>query len=358
MRRAIAICASCATAASVVLSSAPAFGTTTGSATAKAAYGSASTISPTAPSGSGLLGSTVTAVVQPLVDTLTSDVNSSVSSLVTTLLNVSGDTADTNGGASSYPRGATLGVTVPGVVGLALNGPSGSVTSNASGYSATSSFSHSTLSVLGISAADLGVATATATCPASGSPSATTSLSGVNLFAGAVQAKVAGGSGLLQVSLNGGAYQSVSGLSSTLTQVPGTSVSVRANGNFLQVSEAVSLDTLLSALGLTTLLSGLSGLVDTSGTALTLSITIGPGSSSDASGASAWGLEVGADLSGTVSVNMLSVLGGLLGGATITIPTGINGTSYGNLLDLKLAYAACTSGSGGGTTSWIPPGLI
>ena len=354
----MAIGTSCAAAATLVLASAPAYGAGGGSATAKAAYGSAVTISPSVPSGSGMLGSTVTSVLQSLVDTLTSTIDSTLSTAIISLLNLSGDTADTNGGATSYPRGATLGATRPGVLSLAINGPSGSVTADASGYSATSTFSHSTLSVLGISVADLGVATATATCPTSGSPSASIALNGVSLFSGAVQAKVANGSGRLQVSLNGGAYQSINGLSSTLTQVPGTSVSVRANGNFLQVAVTISLDTLLGALGLSTLLSGLSGLVDTSGTALTLAITIGPGSSSDSSGATAWGLEVGADLSGTVSVNMLSVLGGLLGGATITIPSGISGTSYGNLLDLKLAYAACTPGSGGATTKWIPPGVI
>jgi hypothetical protein len=336
--------------------------TGTGSATAAAAYGTTTTIAPSTPSGTGLLGSIVAGVLQPLVTTLSSTINTTVGSAVIGLLNANGNQANTSGGSTSYPHGASLGLAVPGVAELVLSGPSGSVSSSPA-YAATSTLTGGTLALLGISAASLGVATATTTCPTSGStaPSAAVALTGVSVF-DRIQAKIANGSTALQVSLDGGtSWRGVSSLSSTLTPVAGTTLSVRANGNLLQVSQSIPLTTLLSALGLSDLLDGLSGAIDTSGTSLALSVTVGPGNAAsltDSAGATAWGLEVGADLAGTVSVKLLSLLGGVLGGATVTIPSGITGSTYGNVLDLELAYATCVAGSVVPTPKWIPPGLI
>jgi hypothetical protein len=349
-------------AAPVTALAGPASPDAAGSATSKAAYGSAATIGPSTPVGSGVLGSAIADLIQPIVDLLTQQVNSTVSGAVVGLLNSSGNTADTTTGPSSYPTGPLLNVGVPGILALTLNGPSGSVSASSSAYAATSTFTDPQLSVLGISLADLGVANASVNCPTgSGDPSATVSLSVVSLFGGLVKAKLASGSNLLQVSLNGGAYQSISGLSTTLAN-GGSTLSVRANGNFLQVSVTISLSTLLGSLGLGGLLGALGSAVDISGTALTLALDIGPGNTPPVAGATsatAWGLEVGADLSGTVSVSVLGLLGALGGSAVITIPSGISGTSAGNLLDLKLGYATCTKGTAAIPGSqWIPPGLI
>jgi hypothetical protein len=333
-----------------------------GSATAKAAYGSAATIAPTAPTGSGLLGTTVTSLVQPIVDALTYAVNSLTAKAVVGLLNSSGNTADTTTGPASYPTGPLGKVALPGLLNVALYGPQGSVSATSSAYSATSKFTSADLSVLNLSIGDLGVASASVTCPTpgTGTPSAALTLSGVSLIGGLIKAQLANGSNLAQVSLNGGSWQAITGVSSILTAVPNTTLQVRANGDFLQVSESIGIDRLLAALGLGGLFSGLPGQIDTHDTDLTLSITIGPGSSTanGNTGISAWGLEVGVDVSGTIAVKELSSLGLLGGQAVITIPSGITGSHYGNLMDLKLAYATCTSGAAPASTRWIPPGVI
>ncbi|MCW2644411.1 MAG: hypothetical protein JWP07_520, partial [Pseudonocardiales bacterium] len=46
-------------------------------------------------------------------------------------------------------------------------------------------------------------------------------------------------------------------------------------------------------------------------------------------------------------------------GATVAIPTGIGGGNYGNLADLRLGFATCTSGSAVATgTPAVPPALV
>jgi hypothetical protein len=146
-----------------------------------------------------------------------------------------------------------------------------------------------------------------------------------------------------------------------LTTVPGHSdLQIVANGDFLQVKQSIGLDPLLGSLGLGGLFSGLPGQIDNKDTALTLSITVGPGSSAatGGNGISAWGLAIGVDVAGTITVKQLSALGVLGGKAVITVPTGISGSHYGNLVDLKLAYASCTSGDAPPAVTRVPPGLI
>jgi hypothetical protein len=335
---------------------------TSGSATAKAAYGSATTISPSAAIGSGLLGPTVAAVIQPIADTLSYAINSQVQTAVRGLLNSSGNTADTTTGPASYPTGPLGKVAIPGLLAVTLYGPQGSVTASSSAYSASSKFTAAELQVLGLALGDLGVASADVTCPTvgTGTPTADLKLGGVSLIGGLIKAQLANGSYLTQVSLNGGSWQSITGVSSILTAVPNTTLKVRANGNFLQISQSIGLDRLLAALGLGGLFSGLPGTVDTRNTDLTLSITVGPGQSvaSGGNGIAAWGLQVGVDVSGTIAVKNLSSLGVLGGTAVINVPSGISGDHYGNVMDLRLAYASCTSGSAPPVTHPIPPALI
>jgi hypothetical protein len=76
--------------------------------------------------------------------------------------------------------------------------------------------------------------------------------------------------------------------------------------------------------------------------------------------AAAWGLGVGVDLSGSLGFTLLGLVG-----ASISIPTGITGTTFGNLLDLRLGYTACSvgassggTGTGPGATQVVPPTLI
>jgi hypothetical protein len=187
------------------------------------------------------------------------------------------------------------------------------------------------------------------------------SLSDVNLVGGYVRARMASGKSLTDISLDsGGSWQSINGVGTHLTSVPGhQDLQIATNGTYLQVTKSIGVNQLLGGLGLGGLFSGLPGQIDTNDSNLTLSITIGPGSLPvGTNGIEAWGLEVGVDVSGTIAVKELPSLGLLGGEAVITVPSGITGSHYGNLMDLKLAYATCTSGAAPAPTRWIPPGVI
>ena len=91
----------------------------------------------------------------------------------------------------------------------------------------------------------------------------------------------------------------------------------------------MTLDNLLTAIGVPDTLDSL-GATDT-GSTVTLDLTIGAGAKSTSSGASGWGLEVGIGL----DVNLqLSVLG------LATIGVVAPDSSTGNLVDLQLAYTS------------------
>lgn len=333
---------------------------TGGSATAKAAYGSAATISPSVPSGSGLLGSTLASTVQPIVDALTYQINNVTSSSVRGLLNSSGNTADTTTGPASYPTGPLAKVAVPGLLSVDLNGPAGSVSATSSAYAAQSSFSSAGLRAFNIDAADATAASASVNCPTTGngSPSASVSLSDIQLVNGYVKARLRNGT--YEASVDGGtSWASVRDIH--LTTVPGhADLKIVGDGDLLEVQETIGVDRLLAGLGLGGLFSGLPGQIDTTSSNLTLTMTVGPGSSTaqGANGMAAWGLGVGVDVAGTIVVKQLSNLGVLGGSATITVPSGIGSGHYGNVMDLKLAYATCTGGAAPSPVTRIPAGLI
>jgi hypothetical protein len=334
--------------------------TATGSATAKAAYGSPTNISMSGPTGSGLLGSTVASLVQPIVDGLTNAINNRMGTAVRGLLNSSGNTADTTTGPAAYPTGPLGKVAIPGLLSANLYGPQGSVTASASAYAATSSFTSAEINAFNIRVGDLTVGSASVNCPAigTGSPTSTVAMSDINLVGGLVRSRMTSGKSLTDISLNQGSWQSINGVGTHLTTVPNTSLQIATNGSYLQVSQSIGVSRLLGGLGLGGLFSGLPGQVDTNDSNLTLSITIGPGSAAvGTTGIEAWGLAVGVDVSGTIAVKQLSSLGVLGGTALITVPSGISGSHLGNLLDLKLAYANCNSGALAQTNP-IPPALI
>lgn len=332
-----------------------------GSATARAAYGGVTNISITTPQGSGLLGSTVASVLQPMVDALTYNINSVVTNSVRGLLNSSGNTADTTTGPYSYPTGPLANVAIPGILKIQLYGPSGSVAGNASGYTAQSQFTGAYLEDFNVKEGDMNGASASVTCPTpgTGTPSATLSLGTVSLIGGLVRAQLANGSNVLQVSINGGSYQSINGVSNIHVNTPNSKLTVNASGNNVQVAETITVSRLLGALGLGGLFSGMPGTVDVNSSNITVTITAGPGSSvGGPTSISAWGLQVGVDISGTIVVKSLNSLGILGGSATLTINSGIDATHNGNVMDLKLAYAACTAGNPPAGPQKIPPGLI
>ena len=145
-------------------------------------------------------------------------------------------------------------------------------------YSAQSQFTSSAIRALNLDLADVTAAAATATCPTTGngSPSATTSLSDLQLVNGLVDSRLRNGT--FEASVNGGTtWTAVRDLH--LTQVPGHSdLHILANGNFLQVQETIGVNQLLGSLGLGGLFSGLTGQVSTKKSNLVLSVTVGPGS--------------------------------------------------------------------------------
>ena len=352
-----AITATAATALTAGLAAAPAAADTYGSATAKAVFGSPTSVSASL-SGSGLLGSTVTGLVQPIVDTLTYAINTSVSTAVRGLLNSSGNKADTTTGPEYYPTGPLAKVALPGLLNIDLNGPNGHAwfDQTAGAYKATSAFGSTALRALSLDVADVTSASAAVTCPTSAAPSASVSLSAISLAGGLLNARLRNGT--FEYSTDGTNYLPVRDLH--LTTVPGHSdLQIVANGDYLQVKETIGADRLMAALGLGGLFSGLPGQIDTNASNLTLSVTVGPGQTNATNGTiSAWGMEVGLDVTGTLVVKQLSSLGVLGGTATITIPSGIDSNGdFGNLMDLKLAYAACTVGVYR-APSRIPPGLI
>jgi hypothetical protein len=85
-----------------------------------------------------------------------------------------------------------------------------------------------------------------------------------------------------------------------------------------------------------------------------LRLVVGPNSTLTNRTASAWGLGIAADLSGTLSFNLLDLVT-----ANVVIPSGISGGNRGNLIDLRLAYSTCQSGViVPATVRAIPPLLV
>jgi hypothetical protein len=191
-----------------------------------------------------------------------------------------------------------------------------------------------------------------ASCPNDGhtAPSAQVSATSVSVLGGAVAITVANGS-LASLTIGGTSYNF--GSLPVLT-VAGFTVS--SYGTALRLTIPLTLNQIAAGLGLaSSVISTLLGSA-ISGSTLSLSIVIGPNTALTSSTAAAWGLGVGIDLSGTLSFDLLRL--GLVG-ASVTVPSGLGGSNYGNLLDLRLAYANCQAGTTttSGATPAVPPAL-
>jgi hypothetical protein len=202
------------------------------------------------------------------------------------------------------------------------------------------------LSLLGINVGNLGVASSASQCLASHVCSSSSTLTGLSLLAGAVAAKTASDGSLL-VSLNSGSYVALSTVSSpvTLSAAGVLSATAQSVGGALQLKIGLSLHDLLGALGIADVLSSLDA--TDSGSAVTLTMTIGPGTQTASDTTSAWGLEVGIGLSANLQ---LSVLGLVTVGLVATDPTGAN------LVDLQLGYTSAVNATNT-DPSGAPPAL-
>lgn len=205
-----------------------------------------------------------------------------------------------------------------------------------------------------------GLVNAKATCPNDGAvgatkpataPSVNISATGVTMLGGLVSFGVLDGE-LTSLVVNGTSYPDVL----HLPTVTVGNVTISAYGTSVLVSIPLSVDQVLAGLGLPSdVVDQLSLLAPTS--TVKLSLVVGPNATVTNRTASAWGLGIGADLSGALTFNLFGVVG-----AKVTIPTGIGHGNYGNLLDLRLAYTTCVSGinvgSAGGGVPPIPPALV
>jgi len=327
----------------------------------------------------GLLSPILSGVVTPLINT----VGSLPSQLLTTVAQAIGTvglTATNTVNALVPPANglATCGqagwnttncygpvlpaISLPPLLSLGTGISQGFAAVSSSGYIARSQIANPDISLLGIDIGDLGVIGGQATCGStSGTCASQDTFTGASLFGGVIRLQLANGSNLLQVSIENGPWVSVPSLSGSLQQVNDLLgldsnhdiLSIAANGGLLTIQGKLDLDALLGGLGLGGLLNGISGLVDV-GTVGELTLTVGPGSTVTSNSAQAWGLELGVDLSGEIS---LSLLGGLAG-LDVKLPSHITPTSNGNLLDLKLGYSNANTGTlPPSTTQWVPPGL-
>jgi len=198
-----------------------------------------------------------------------------------------------------------------------------------------------------------GVIDAKANCPNDGStaPSASVSATSVSLLGGLVTLNVANGA-IANLKVNGTTVGSLGSLSPTTVGA----VKVQSYGTAVKLDVTLSLANLLSTLNLDS--SAVSELLgDVTSSSLTLSVIVGPNTTVTSNSAKAWGLGVGVDLSGSLTFNLLNLVG-----ARVLLPTGISGGNYGNLVDLRLGYASCTAGSGGSggssSTPAVPPANV
>jgi hypothetical protein len=164
-------------------------------------------------------------------------------------------------------------------------------------------------------------------------PSAQVSTSGVTLLGGLVTFNALDGQ-ITNLSVNGVSYASVL----SLPTVTVSGVTISPFGSSVIVSIPLSVSQVLAGLGLpSAVVTALSGFTPTS--TVKLSLVVGPNSTLTSRSASAWGLGVAVNLSGSLSFNLLDLVT-----ATVNIPTGIAGGNFGNVLDLRLGYTACQSG--------------
>ena len=190
-----------------------------------------------------------------------------------------------------------------------------------------------------------------AKCPNDGvtSPSAHVSATNVSLFGGLVTLSVASDQ-IANLVVNHVSYTSVSALP-TLS-VAG--VVVQPYGTSVELTLPLTLSQIATGLGLPSSVISTLSTYGIAGTSLNLSVVVGPDTVVTKTSAQAWGLGIGVDLSGSLSFNLLGLVG-----ATITVPSGLGGNNFGNLLDLRLGYTACTVGATAvGSSKAVPPALI
>lgn len=174
-----------------------------------------------------------------------------------------------------------------------------------------------------------------------------------------------GGPSLISLSLAGDDLVAVSildwvnigaaGVDLDLGLGDGLGATARLDSNLLHVRIELSLEHLLSGLGLGVVSSLLSSVVETD---IALLVTLGPGTFTPTDGqaaTAAWGLGVGLGLEVNVGIRLPG-----LAAIKITTPPAVSGPdSLGNIADLRLAYTNCSTGAAlleQTEQHWISPG--
>jgi hypothetical protein len=188
-------------------------------------------------------------------------------------------------------------------------------------------------------------------------PSASVSTTGVSVFGGLVKFNALNGQ-LTDLTVSATQYQLNGPKNSGTPELPTLTVAgvtIAPYGSSVLLSVPLTVSQVFAGLGLpASVISQLNGLSPTS--SLTLSLVVGPSSTITNRTASAWGLGVGVDLSGSLTFNLFGVVT-----ATVNLPTGIRQSNYGNVLDARLAYSSCVSGftpAGPGGPPPIPAALV
>lgn len=199
---------------------------------------------------------------------------------------------------------------------------------------------------------------AKATCPNDGAvgstqpdtpPSASANVNSVTMLGGLVTFAVSDGNITNVVLSNGESYPDA--VTMPTTTINGVTIS--PYGYSLSVSIPLTVPEVIENVGLpASSVTELEGFSSTSTVALQL--IVGPRASLTANTAVARGLGIGADLAGTLEFNLYG-----LATADVTLPSGLGSGNLGNLLDMRLAYADCQSGTtpAAGTPA-IPPALV
>jgi hypothetical protein len=232
------------------------------------------------------------------------------------------------------------------------------VTDTSSGANQVDAQSHMSafeFTVMGMPLIKATSAIAEATCPTvlGQKATATSTLSGISMFDGAVQSTRADSLlGWLNLSAFNQSLVNIGQIVAGTFQ--GSPLSVALTGSGVWTSIQLDPYALFDALGLNVVSSILQEIMP--GSDIKLQAFVGPGQTSDGMGyAQAWGNSFGIDLSAHFEIGIAGVLT-----VGFEIPTGIvmNGSSPtgGNLLGLKLAYAACTTNNPQ-PASAIPPGV-
>lgn len=194
-----------------------------------------------------------------------------------------------------------------------------------------------------------------ALCPNDGTdPDATSNVSSVTLLGGLVRFSVVDGD-VATLTVNGVSYTGVA----TLPTVTVGAVTISPyGGTAVRVAVAISAAQILGAIGLpASITSVLLGDVPTA--SLSLNVIVGPRSALTTTSSMSTGLGIAVDLSGSIGFTLLGLVG-----ASVTIPSGATGGNFGNILDLRLAYATCTVGAypgspgSGSSAKAIPPALV